>query len=336
MARPQQQQSNQITMKQGIDFILKICYGKDEADLAASFEQQLDFLLQCDNNNHHHQSVIDTRGYEEGLLACFALCRRVEGSAGERLLLKTCQLTEKLIAKHHLKLSDEALNQLISQHLEFCQRQFHSKGADFSTNVIFIDSILASLGSLLFENGSRISQSHKDALLGISPSASSSHRSSTFAQLRLDHLDGLLPPLPSPSCPASTRLAALKCLRNLTIKNAARNIGAAANETTAPLSAFHATRCYDVFLHVILSPMTLPTIGGIMAPPPGAVDAVIAYAQRQLTAFQGIENCLLLNYDVHGENVGHLMAALKSFMFFGITGSYRLGKITIREFHFLC
>ena len=322
MARPIQ--SNQVTYKQGIDFILRLCYGKNDADISSSFEQHLDLLLQSDNNNHHPTNV-EAQGQEEGLLACFALCNRIKDPSVQRLQLKTCQLTERLIAKHHLKLSDGDLNRLITHHLEIFQGLF-STGSEISTHVVFLDAILASLGSLLFDNGNRVSPEHKDALLGATPPATptSAIRVTPFSQLRLESLDGLLPPLCSVSCPPSTRLAALKCLRNLTIKGAPVRNANGANEAT-PLNPFHATRCYDVFLHFVLSPTSLPVVGGVVTPPPapGAVDSVIGYAQRQLTAFQGIENCLLLNCGVHTDNIGHLMAALKSFMFFGITGSYR-------------
>ena len=211
--------ANQVSFKQGIDFVLKLCYGRDETELAASFEPYLDTLLLCDNNNqYYHDDVYN----ENGLLACFKICDRIGPVHFERLQFKTCQLTEKLIVKHHLKLSDGGLNQLISHHLILCQKLFQESGFQKSA-ANYLEVVLTSLGSLLFENGARISQAHKDALLGsLSLTSASSNRASTFSQLCLDDLDGLLSPLCSSSSPSSVRLPALKCLRNLTIKSSAR------------------------------------------------------------------------------------------------------------------
>ena len=214
--------ANHVSFKQSIDFVLKLCYGRDDTELSASFEPYLDSLLLCDNNNQYHH---DDASNENGLLACFKLCDRIGPPHIDRLQLKTCQLTEKLIVKHHLKLTDGGLNQLISHHLELCRKLLLESGLPKSASN-YLEVVLTSLGSLLFENGARISQTHKDALLGLtattSSSSSASNRASTFSQLSLDDLDGLLAPLCSSSSPPAIRLPALKCLRNLTIKSSAR------------------------------------------------------------------------------------------------------------------
>lgn len=295
-----------LTFRQGIEFIVQNCFERDGNDFVDSFEQYLDFLNQIELP----QNCINDPLVEEGLIASFSLCNRLGLLlSSERLYLKTCQLTEKVIVKQHVTLSDRGLNQLIGAHVKIL---LHCQSGSSST---LKEAVLVSLGALLYDNGGRVISDHRESILG-----STAGGRFVFAQIPPEELDGVILPLCLQSSTTSISLGALKCVRNITMKGGK-------NGNDVPLNFTHASRCYDLFMHIILTPSNLPAVSQ-SSQITGSLDATINYCQKLLTCFKGIENCLLLNHDVQLEKIGHLMAALKLCMFFGITGSYAVPLIS--------